>query len=577
MTLERKTNLNFEKIKPSQELSNGDEHWFYFDKEVTGLPLLCLEDLQSGLVLGTVLSSEKNMRPASFKAWAGARNSRAPGKPWEIMAQMVDKSIDPDTKLKEMFAGYGHASVGDMASVQLEITNCPMHLCFELFNMTSINSGQEKSTRYQSKFGGAVLHPLNNYLGELLDGRDIASVELQYNKLGAMSLENFAKYKTRIGEAFVNYFKPTNDSEKSSLDSRVLDSVRSFLLFGQLGGMTLGTSARDFSRMIGELKASPITYYQRAGEQIQKILAPDEVIENRFGFKAEAPGLIRHTEPSKTVNENLKTLKNFLGDKRFNTIDAANYVFSGEQSQKVSLVDSSIYSEADKLIAEYFLILNPGSSIDRILHEVHYFNDKTKTEISKIILKGHNNYNELPNFAKTTGTTLIFESALGEVRDFNRHRAWGRFIPLPSTFGLPMTSSIAYQILASGYVLPLYITEIPEFKYIRQDMAQDMGNYYTKVYEFMGIMERTFGDSIDYSFVINLLPMAHKFNFWMHGDPKQGLYMTHQRVRPGGHINYRVLAYEANQQLADSDKYLEGIRLTKKPDPKNREEFFDRS
>ena len=90
-------------------------------------------------------------------------------------------------------------------------------------------------------------------------------------------------------------------------------------------------------------------------------------------------------------------------------------------------------------------------------------------------------------------------------------------------------------------------------------------------------MERTFADTIDYSFIINLLPMAHKVVFFMHGDPKQALYLTHQRSRNGGHINYRLLAYEANRLISDSNASMAGMRLNKRPDPADRTQFFDRS
>jgi hypothetical protein len=63
----------------------------------------------------------------------------------------------------------------------------------------------------------------------------------------------------------------------------------------------------------------------------------------------------------------------------------------------------------------------------------------------------------------------------------------------------------------------------------------------------------------------------------MHGDPKQALYLTMQRSRPGGHINYRQIAYEANQLLAAYDPYLCALQLHNRPDPASRDEFFDRS
>lgn len=572
--LEKKTNFNFEKLLPSKEIYEGDFHWFYFNKEQTGLPLLVLEDLKTGLTVSTILG-EGNERVASYKAWSGARQSRAPGTPWEIMSEIVQKNVDTDQKLKEMFTGYGHASVGDMASVQIDLTNCPMHLCFELFNMSAINSGQEKSTRYQSKFGGAVLHPLRNYLGELLNEKDVSMAEVQYSKLGEKALENYAKYKLKIGEAFTNHFKP-EDSQKNSLNSRVLDTVRSFLLFGQFGGMSFETPVRDHSRIIGELKASSVPYYQRVGVLIETLLAPGEDVEQKIGFKAEAPGLIRHTEANSTANKNLLSLKEFLERKNFNWPFHPNYTFLGEQTQNVKFIGRE-YSEMDKLITEYILTLYPGADWETLLIRVANVNSMVKPRISDILLKGHDNYNELPTFAKTTSMTLAMDAALGEIRDLNRQRGWGRFLPLPAVFGLPVTADTAYQIAANGFILPLYVTRIPQFSNIGKEMANEMNSYYSQVYEFMGMMERTFGESIDYSFVMNLLPMAHKFTFFMHGDPKQALYMPDRRIRPGGHINYRDLAFDSNQLIADSDKYFEGIRFDKRPDPGSRDEFFDRS
>jgi hypothetical protein len=38
-----------------------------------------------------------------------------------------------------------------------------------------------------------------------------------------------------------------------------------------------------------------------------------------------------------------------------------------------------------------------------------------------------------------------------------------------------------------------------------------------------------------------------------------------------------MLAYEASQLLAISDPYLSALWIKNKPDPKSREEFFDRS
>jgi hypothetical protein len=231
----------------------------------------------------------------------------------------------------------------------------------------------------------------------------------------------------------------------------------------------------------------------------------------------------------------------------------------------------------ERLVAQYLLLLWPGLGRESLFTWVWACDEETKRHISKIIFTGHSNYAELPVFARTTTTTLIIESFLGEVRDFNRHRAWGRFIPLPLVFGPRVTLDTVNQILARGYGLPLYLSEVPDFAAQRVAFKRDLEDYYEQLQAFIVRIARQYGADFDYAFVLNLLPLAHQVDVWMHGDPKQALYLTAQRVRPGGHINYRALAYEANQLVASSDPYLSAIQQATRPDPASREEFFDRS
>ena len=134
-------------IQPEKDFITGSNRWFTYSADVTGLRLICLEDLTTGTIATTTIANPTK-RTASHKAWAGARQSRAAGMPWEILYEMGEKGVDPDQKLEEMFRGYGHASVGDMARLAVDLGKIPMHLCLALFNEGYLNSGQEKSTRY---------------------------------------------------------------------------------------------------------------------------------------------------------------------------------------------------------------------------------------------------------------------------------------------------------------------------------------------------------------------------------------------------------------------------------------------
>jgi hypothetical protein len=565
-------------IQPEKEYLVGSYRWFTYSADVTGLRLICLEDLSTGCITTTTLANSTK-RTAAHKAWAGARHSRAAGMPWDILHQMGEKGVDPDQKLEEMFHGYGHASVGDMARLTVDLGKIPMHLCLAFFHEGNVNSGQEKSTRYQAAFGKAVLHPLQHYFPESLPKEELEDLEKEYQTFGIESLELFAKHKEVLLHAFEQYFHAdtTKPDERGVLTSRVLDCVRYFLLFGQWSGMSFETSARDWSRIIAELKASPLSYYQRVAAQIEKLLAPTREEEELLDYKAEAPGLIRHTAPLFTTNSNLHTLKQFLAEQT-NLLQRVSILSDPPKrvDQHVSLVEP-MYTEGDRLAASYILLLWPGLEREQLLNWIHTQAIEMKKAISAIIFSGHSNYCELPGFGRTTRMTLVMESFLGELRDLNRHRAWGRFFPLPLVFGERLTKETIAQIIARGFGLPLYLTEIEAFADYKAAFEQDLVAYYSKLQEFLQKVSATYQDTIDYAFVLNLLPLAQRVDLWMHGDPKQADYFTVQRSRPGGHINYRTLAYEANQLLAMSDPYLSGMGLSKKPDPTNREEFFDRS
>ncbi len=563
-------------VSVEQVFPIGSYRWFTYAPEVTGLRLICLEDLETGTVVTTTVAHH-NLRTAAHRAWAGARQSRSAGLPWEILCQMGEKGIDPDQKLEEMFRGYGHSSVGDMARLSIDMGKIPMHLCLSLFQEGSINSGQEKSTRYQTTFGKALLHPIKHYLPTHLSQNE--HLEADYQAFGTYARELFTRHQTALQEAFGQYFQVdlSDRQQASALTSRVLDCVRSFLLFGQWSGMSFETSARDWSRILSELKASPLSYYRKVAVQIERLLAPSKEEEEALGYKAEAPGLIRHTSPQFTTNSNLQVLKQLLLQKT----DLLQQVPLQKGSpklveQRVKMIEPE-YTEGERLIAASILLLWPGLDSNRLLKWIQNQDADAKKTISSVLFLNHSNYCELPGYARTTRMTLVIEGCLGELRDFNRHRAWGRFSPLPLVFGESVTRDTVDQLLSRGFGLPCYLTEIPEMASYKAAMERDLLEYYARLQEFVATVEANYHDSVDYSFVLNLLPLAHRVDLWMHGDPKQSLYLTRQRTRPGGHINYRMLAYEASQLLAMSDPYLSALWIQSKPDPKSREEFFDRS
>lgn len=567
-------------LKPEKELYTEDGYrWSIYPSTQTCLPLVCLENRKTKTVVSTTFV--KGVRLASIRAWSGARHSRAPGQSWEIMHEMAARRVDADEKVGRIFVGYGHSSVGDMAVIFAHIERVPMHLCMSIFNLLSTNSGQEKSTRYQADFGKVPLQNIESYLTKALSveerlNPERLNLERRYSELGELSLTLFEKNRKKVEARFDQLFKPQSLQERKSLISRSLDTARAFLLLGQLTGQFVGDTARNWSRLIGELKASPVIYYNSVAEDLGRLFAPKPEEEEFLGYQAEAPSLIRHTEAAKTTNENLKNLRDYLLGTDLLKVVGLDREFKGEVKQGVEII-SEEFSIADRMVAQYIISLWPGLNEEGTLKWVKTRPLGVKREIAEIIRGDHNHHDEFSHLARTSSLSLIFRGSLAEIRDLNRHRAWGRFIELPLVFGLPFTSETMRQILAKGFVLPLYLTEIPRMADLKEEFRRDLRYYYKKLYEFLDFVEDVCADRIDYSFMINLLPLAHQVDLWMHGDPKQALYMPHLRVKPGGQINYAVLAWEASQLIAQSDPYLATFKIDERPDPSNREQFFSRS
>lgn len=565
--------------RPEKELPTEDGYrWVVYSEKQTGLTLLGLEDLQTGVILYTPLANPER-RSAAHKAWGGARQSRAPGTPPEIYVEMGERGVDPDQKIDEMFSSYGHKSVGDMARMQQDADGIPVHYCFARHNDESLNGSQEKSTRYQSQLNKSMLFDIRNFLNtERFSEGELREAMSRYAALGRRSVQLSEKYKDMLRDVFTEHFKPKGSRQRASLESRVLDCTRFFVLLGQRTGMADENSAREWSRVISDFKASPVRFYRRIAEHTQRLFTPTREEEEMLGIRAEAPSLIRHTEPTTTTNDNIRALREYLEGESdlLDVVKVACPYSDKAREQGVQLFDRK-YTEGEKMAAQYILTIWPAMDSNQVLDWVHTRPNEIKREISRVICNGHHCNNEMSLLAATRGITLAYKCALGEARDFDRHRAWGRFMQLAMVFGEKWSAEYAAQILSKGFALPAYLTHMPELKEIREQFEQDMAGFYEDIYEFVRFMHVNHSAALegDYSFVLNVLPMAHMTELWMHGDPKQALYKPDRRRRPGGHVNYILLAQAANELLRESDPYLSGMTFPA-PNPFDREEFFDR-
>lgn len=545
-----------------------EHRWSLSDEKNTGISLVSLHDGETGFTVRTPVVRPGH-KTAAVMAWAGARFSRSADTAEEIFAEIHGADVNAEAKLATLFRKYGHASVADMAQVMVFMENVPMHLALDWFYASRVNAGQERSTRFQD-FGNSRLPELRLFLP--LESRSdprLSELEKKYQKLGEMSIVNYQKWVTILTERYTQFYKPDPGSEKhrGALEARVFDSARFFLLAGFPTSIAYQCSAREWSRLISRAKGGRLGVGRKLGEQVEELLAPSEEVA---GYVPEVKSLVRHTEVSESVQANLGELDIYLktipGFTEIDGNDIANWVVE----QIVDVLSSEVMV-GEKLVTQYVMALHPDWKYWAVLEKVRRLTHDQQTKVSEIIFAGHSHLNIMTNLAEVSGTTAVYRMGLGEARDFDRQRGQGRFIPL-----LEVRDGYD-RLLRSGFILPLYLTHVSEFNDERERFSEDLQRYYEAMRDFSDRLVSYFGEDKGTQAVLNVIPLAHATTMVMHGDPKQEVYFAHLRSRPGGHINYRVLAWERARQISAVDSLLVGIALQSSvPDPASREEFFNR-
>lgn len=540
------------------------------DPDKTDLVIVSVTDTRTGYNVRTALPNS-GKQTASIMAFAGARFSRSALSAEELFEEIRKAGSNANEKLANIFRNYGHSSVADMAQLFAYIEQIPDYYSTIFFNESSVGGGQQRLTRYQD-FGNSSPLGLDSFG---LDGR--AEKYLEINKklldLQQYLLDKYKYWQNRLTTEYTKVYNVDKDnkSETGALVARVFDSTRYFLPSGLMNKTSLAyiTSAREWARLISVFKASNEYNLVCLGEQLEILFAPEENVASSLGYTPEAPDLIRHTEADFITRDNLDYLYQYLQeelkiDSKLELIQDIIY-----QPLKVELLDLKISSGA-KILFQHILTLYPNASINSILEFISNLSEQQELKISKILFQNFNHHKQMNNLFRVNTHSFVLTSSNSELRDLNRHRAWGRYIPALNTKN--------YQAnLYTGYTLPLYLTDNPELVAIRQEFEQDLQSYYVQLQDFITLTSQ-YNWFPQYIYT-QLLPFAHIFTSIFHASPKEISYMTQLRVRPGGHINYRYLAYEMANLGSNSESLLQSMlpNYMLKPDPCSREEFVDRS
>jgi hypothetical protein len=397
-------------------------------------------------------------------------------------------------------------------------------------------------------------------------------VDTDFQNLQKDLLSKYSKWADRLPDIYSKVYQIDKEKrgEITALTARVFDTARYFLPTGACNKTSFAyiTSAREWARLISVFKSSDDSNLVYLGEQLEVLYAPLPEFAAEIGYVAEAPDLIRYTSSDETTSENLKELKKYLEE---NSSIASILDTKGLDYQPLGamLIDQSV-TAGTKVMMQNILTLYPNIEVLRLIDWLQHLEKDQKKTISRLTLGNFTHHKQMGNQFKVNTHSYALTCSNSEMRDLNRHRAWGRFCPT-------ITSQNYDNLLDSGYTLPLYLTDNLALVDIREEFETDMIDYYRLLQRFIDKTKKEpwFPKHI----LVQLLPFGHVFTIFMHGSLKEISYLSQIRVRPGGHINYRMLAYIMAELAAKSEPFLVGLGLGEdaKPNPSSRSEFVDRS
>lgn len=499
-----------------------------------------ITDKKTGIKINCILTIQNQSRSAQL-AYIGARLSRD-NKPLEqIVDSIYQKNIDANKKMEAIFHGYGHASVGDMASgIFVFFENIPMINMMKLFYQIPVLAGQENSSRYITFDDWNYVEPkvlnLNSKLQEeyvniLNSWMDLykKSIDIYTNRLNIM-------------------FQPETKKEKTGLAKRALDCARHFLPIGCTTNGLINTNARLWSRVISELRGSNEYINRRIGLILLKLLAGCEEL-NELGYIPEAPTLIRHSDPKYHIRDTFIQVREFLLMQNPN-FDEFEYVGSEYKNS------SKLYKTINKNLLDRYLSLLLDYSF-----ETWPLKDISLSLIESIINNNCNHHNEINNIADFSQYTICSKLDIGSLKDFNRHRSISRFSPLLEDY--------YFLDIKYDFIQALYYKDF-ELQDQAISLLKRIKELHYNILNYLDIRKEELQNLTVIEWIKHLLPHGYETYTEMGFNFKTMNYFYKLRSRPGGHINYRLLSESYKNLLFPSIKGP-SVEVT------NREQFFDRN
>ena len=504
------------------------------------------------------LLQNPNQKQPSINAYLGARYSRSSDSITDIAKEIIENNIDASQKLENIFHGYGHKSVGDMADLFVCIEDIPMFTAMKIFYLNSVIAGQERSTRYQNFESPEFVKIPKDVCSD-------SGIRKEYDKIMLKQMSDYRrllkKTKTLLKENFK--INDENNEEKSALQSRSFDTARYLLPYGLSTSMAAVMSARNWSELISYLNASDSVVENEIGKLLLNLLGESKIEIPKY--IREADGLIRHTDANCCRRNSTRNILKYLQSK---ISSPQKYVNSGCEgdSCKISYNENTV----EDLITHYELLLNPLGSKKEL--EFDYEDGKA---LSELIFENHNHHNLMGNLGQSGSIKIEGMATLGTLKDLNRHRSMERYIPL-----FHDEVNIENELNRNSkdcFFLCNYL-EIKELEKLRKEYQKALTDTYNMIKKWKKDAQGCMPEEVIKEYVKYLLPHAHSTKYSFYGSFDDLQYTINLRTRRGGHIAYRVLVYRWLELLNIQDSmWYSLLRSIQKPNPKSKQQFVDRS
>lgn len=524
---------------------------YIYDPE---LGIAGIEDKNSGVRVYTLLQ-QPGIKKAAFNAYTGARYSRSDKSIFDIVGEVLKTAVAKDIKVDEyasdrvekIVSGYGHPSVADMSHNFICMENLPMITIMRYFYLNAKQDGQERSTRFQD------FSKPNFYIPKSKGAQSDDYCSILYK-----SIDAYNELKDETYETLKNVFQieSSDSAGMKALEARTFDTLRFFIPMGMRTSGCAVMSSRDWSRYIGILKGSTQIVENELGDLLFELLTGSDELKKQ-GYIPESDVLIRHSEANNTSFETIEDLKLNL---KVNSMINWESLKDSRNHKGAFLVNPTM------ALAEHVGLLLSTKLVDdqKVLSHKSFFESASNRIFSK-----HNHHNQLGPIFQSGALAIKSITDIGSLKDFNRQRSLERFIPF-------CENNLEKNVLLSNtYTLCEYLKQ-PGLRLLKAKYENALDD----IYKNINLLNSRFSgytlEELRY-----LLPHAHQTPYRVYGSLDDLLYVECLRIRPGGHINYRVESWNWRDWMRTSEIFglqelWNEIKISK-PDPLSRDEFINRS